>query len=178
MNCSVKRWFLLLAVMAAGLDAEGLSWTDQNLDRNCEKARETAKTVVERLQPCSQARITQADIEAGGVKTYALFVYLHLYPIIPEYHPDSVFLSIVLETADHVKHTYTRENLRIKTKTEHVSPEELPADMRSKYPDGLSITGRSCDTDIGIDVGVVSVLAIDASEKDAKGRTVAAHTFR
>jgi hypothetical protein len=164
--------------MAAGLDAEGLSWTDQNQDRNCEKARETAKTVLERLQPCSRAYITQSDIEVGGVKTYVLVVNLYLYPLVPEYHPDSMTIDVVVETTDHVKHSYTREKLPITTETKHVSPEEVPADMRSEYPDGFSTTTRSCDTDIEIDVGVVSVLSINAFEEDAKGRTLLAHKFR
>jgi len=172
------RWFLLMAVMAMGLRAEGLSWTDVNQDRECDKAA-TREAIAAERWPCSTAQLAQADVGTRGVKSYTLFVHLFLYPIVPKQDRDSVSMSVVVETADHVKHTYSLEKLRIETKAGHISPEELPAELRRQFPDGMSTTTRSCHGEIDLGgAGAVSVLAVDAYEEDSKGRILARHTFR
>lgn len=145
----------LLMFCATGLAASGnLSWTDPNTDTLCDH---------QKLLVCSQVTIKQ--IEAAlvpGAKTYLLDVTMMLYP--RESQADSVSMAIVVETSDHVKHSYHRDRIPIKI-------------YESSKPGTNSI--RYCDVTFGmpLDVGATAVLAIDA-EESVSGDVLARHAFR
>jgi hypothetical protein len=74
-------------------------------------------------------------------------------------------MTVVLETTDHVKRTYRREKIPIQIY--HASETKLVTSL------------RYCTADFGVpDVGIISVLSIDANEIDPKGETIARHIFR
>jgi hypothetical protein len=155
----MKRLLALLVLMVAPaiLQAEGLSWTGDNSDQLCDHKK---------FLICSYARIYQMEGAVAGLKLFRLHILMFLMPGLPADYASSVTMTIVLETADHVPHTYIQEKL----------PIEID---RKNYPDGTSITTRSCTADIDLtDKGVTAVLGIDASQKDAKGEIVSRHQFR
>jgi hypothetical protein len=141
-------WMLLVLIPSAGLTAspkaDGLSWTDPNVDTLCD------------MPPCSTATISQLGPDViGSLKVYTIHTLLILYP---KDGTGSVNIRVVLETADHVKRTFSREHLPIKVHQE----------TRLRY----------CEADFMSDAGVISMLSIDANEIDKKGDLLSRHAFR
>lgn len=141
---------------ATSLMADGLSWTDPNQDTLCDKSKTFFGI------GCSVARIHQVDGVIGGMTIYYAGALLVLYPRDSE--ADSVTVTIIYETSDHVKHTYHKEHIPIKV-TE---------------PSGQNnLTMRYCEADFeAAETGVTSMLSIDANEISPSGDIVFRHRFR
>jgi hypothetical protein len=150
--------FLLVSVLVSiTVKAEGLSWTDPNQDTLCD-----AKVSF----VCSTAKIRLIEGgEIAGLKYHSVYVFFFLYPALPDNRAVSMDLTIVVETQDRLKHTYTQK-VPIQTDT-------------SKTPNGNSLTIRYCTMDIpSLGQGVTTVWSIDGTEERPDGKPVVAHRFR
>jgi len=154
----IQRFLLAVALTtaSASLYAEGLSWTDANKDRICNK----------NLPQCPYAVIGQTQADGSPPKVYTLHIVVRLFPGLPENYANSVSMKVVVETADQVKHTYSQDRLPI-TLEQISNPGDNP------------ITARFCSFDIQLgDLGAIAVLGIDAAQLDDKGNALARHEFR
>jgi hypothetical protein len=155
----------LLSLSAVSAKSEGLSWTEANLDKLCRNGTLQMLT-------CSKAFLYQLEpIIIGAYKEYDLNVMVILYPAMVEGEDlgllrkrmadaVKVYIKIVLETADHVKRTYA-ETVRIEV------------DTKGKVP------VRSGTMMVTVpEVGIISVLAVDATEENSKGEALSRHVFR
>ena len=149
-------YVLALITIPGSLHAEGLSWTDANKDKICNK----------NLPQCSYATISQIDNPDGGAKAFTVHILVRLFPGLPENYANSVSIRVVVETADLVKRTYTQDRVPI-TVEQVTNPGDNPT------------TERFCAYDIQlVGLGAIEVLGIDAAQRDDKGNILARHEFR
>jgi hypothetical protein len=157
--------FALLCFMLVHtcLKAEGLSFTDRNKDEMCGAG-----------PYCSDVQIRQSErgrMDDGAKRQFTLRALITLYPnsssgddaTVASKIADvrSVDVAVVVETADLLKHEFTRRS--------------LPIRVQGKGENAI----RYCELEFYVPFyEILTVDVMDASEKDRKGNVIFRHRFK